>query len=367
MTSSDSSIPDNTEGSPTSRNWRKEKACFLCEAPLGHGLLRSKKHGCKFCLHAVCSDCSPNRKVNKRTGKEQRICTSCEEIEKPNEQALRRAATSLDILTETEEKLKLETALRQSVECKYAVAAASVGKKSEELEEVLKRAEMAEKKVEEVTNQLESKGEQMKEMEAFIREIAAITLGRSVNTDEIDEETSREVLRKLTALLSVSQHKQLSKSQQIITCESHQIASIKPYKRAESPRQRAKPTCETIKVASIAAKPSRLIQLSFDSASLSLPALLPTTYPDDITQVLRKSDPSTTVRSHFHEEQSCSSAPESTSPCLRCEELTAELSKLRVMLTQLPRRSVVASKGKDPHSSKSQEAPVTQSCQCVIT
>ena len=367
MTSSDSSIPDNAEGSPTSRNWRKEKACFLCEAPLGHSLLRAKKHGCKFCLHAVCSDCSPNRKTNQRTGKEQRICTSCEEIEEPNEQALRRAATSLDILTETEERLKLETALRQSVECKYAVAAATMGKKSEELEEVLKRAERAEKRAEEVTNLMKLKDEKMKEMEAFIEKIAAITLGRPANAAEISEETTIEILRKLNALLPVFQPEQLAESQHRMTCESHQVASIKPHRRTEPLPPKAKPTCETIKVASIAAKPSRIIQLSFDSASLCLPAQLPTTHPDDITQLLRKSDPSMTDRSHFHTEKSCSSAPESTSPCLHCEELTAELSKLRVMLTQLPRRSIVPSKAKDAHLSKSQDTPASQSCQCIIT
>lgn len=364
MTSSDSSIPDNAEGSPASRNWRKEKACFLCDAPLGHGLLRTKKHGCKFCLHAVCSDCSPNRKINKRTGREQRICSSCEETEEPNERALRRAATSLDILTETEEKLKLETALRQSVECKYAVAAATMGKKSEELEEVLKRAERAERKAEEVTNRLSLKEEKMKEMEAFLGKIAEIALGRPINAAEIGEETASEILTRLNSLSPVFPPEQPAEPQYLMTCESHQIASITPSLRTEPLQHKAKPTCETIKVASIAAQPSRLIHLSFASASLCLPALPPTTHPDDITQVLRKSDPSTTARSHFHAEKSCSSAPESTPPCLHCEELTEELGKLRAML---PRTSRAASKVKDTRSSKSQDAPTTQSCQCIIT
>lgn len=351
MTSSDSSIPDDVEGSPCSGNWRKEKACYLCETPLGHGLLRSKKHGCKFCFHAVCDDCSPNRKINQRTGKEQRICNFCEEVKQQDDREFRRAVTNLDILAETEEKLKLETALRQSVECKYAVTEATREKKAKELENVLERAEEAEKKAEELTFRLMIQSEKAREMEAFLREMAETALGRPFEGQEIGEEIAQEVLIRLKALLSQNFLNQPAKSSQIASCESVEVIS-KPKRRVLKPNS----VSETIEIASIIGEFHQVAQLSLNSTSLSLPAV---THSQDTVKTIRKSDPSGRVQSHIQANKSCSSAPGSILPCAHCEELTAEVSKLRMALAQIPRGSRTASKAGEVQSS--------QACQCIIT
>jgi len=275
---------------------------------------------------------------------------SCEETELEDEREFRRACTSGDILAETEEKLKLETALRQSVESKYAVTEATRDRKAKELEKALERAEGAEKKAEELTLRLEGESEKGREMKAFWGEIAEMALGRPIEGQEIGEEIAKEVLRNLKSISSLSPFNQPAKLSQIASCESVEIAS-NPKRRVPKPNS----VLKTVEIASISAEIPNICQLSLDSTSLSLPAVSPP--HDETTETIRKSHPSVPVQSRFQTDKICSSAPEPILPCAHCEELTKEVSRLRRDLEQLQRSSRIAGK----------TAQSTQACQCVIT
>lgn len=55
-----------------------DNRCLRCDAKFGFGLTKFvKKHWCKFCGRAVCSNCSPQRVPNPETSRIDRICNLC--------------------------------------------------------------------------------------------------------------------------------------------------------------------------------------------------------------------------------------------------------------------------------------------------
>ena len=58
-------------------SWKNEKTCRKCQRELGMGLNRARKHFCKFCYHAVCSDCSPQKVMHPEDHEPLRICDTC--------------------------------------------------------------------------------------------------------------------------------------------------------------------------------------------------------------------------------------------------------------------------------------------------
>lgn len=383
VASSSSSIPDTPE---TSANpWRKERTCLLCQTPVGHGFLRTKKHVCKFCLHAVCSTCSPNRRYSEKTRKQERICTNCEESLEPEERGMRRAVTSLDVLEETEDRLKMETALRQAIESKYAVAEATMDRRMKEMEAALSETAKFKQEAEELAENLRLEREKSKEMEEFMGKIAEMALGKPV-LEEICEEKAREVLNRLGILaqfwtdnqpkplnlicepvytVSIPSNPQnlqkLPKSMEIFTCETMEIAYIPcqtvsiPSNLPELPKSIGKSTFETIEIAYIPSQSPSYAHLSFTTATYSLPSQLPEPYKSALPVL----DTSTTPSTPIHPRKSGSNGPESPSKCLRCEELTAELCKLRDTLALVPRMSRAGSAVLNARS--------TESCQCTTT
>jgi len=351
--SSSSSIPDTPDTASSPHPWRKEKECFLCKTPVGNGFLRTKKHVCKFCYHAVCSDCSPGSIVHDRTRKQERVCTTCEDSLEPDPRGLRRAVTSLAMLEETEEKLNMETALRQAVESKFAVAVAAMERRVKEMEETQAAAEKAKKEAEELAVSLSLEREKAREREELMGKIAEVAWGQPGAGGEV---VAGELLARLHTLAQVWTESQ--RQVRPFTCDTFQVASIASHtpNLPESLARKAIITCESLDVASIPCHSLNRGPLSLASTSISLPGQFPSTPPQSTLTPTKDYDTSTTPSTHPR--KSLGNAPESPSKCLRCEELMEELSKLRSTLAMTPRMSRAGS--------LMLKAP-TEVCQCTTT
>jgi hypothetical protein len=271
---------------------------------------------------------------------------------------MRRAVTSLDVLEETEDRLKMETALRQAIESKYAVAEATMDRRMKEMEAALSATENAKKEAEELAESLRLEREKSKEMEEFMGKIAEMALGKAVSGEEIREEVAREVLSRLHTLAQFWTDNQLKTSHLSLTCATVETVSIPSNTQnlAESLMSKGTYTCETMEIAYIPSQPYHCDQLSITTASFSLPSQHPES-PHKST--LRLLDTSTAPSTPIHPRKSNSSGPESPSKCLRCEELTAELTKLRDTLALVPRMSRSGSAVLNARS--------TEVCQCTTT
>ena len=66
------------DASPFPDTYKKERTCFICEVKLcsQRGEI-SRRHGCKFCLHAVCPKCSPLRQFHPLSNRLERSCLHC--------------------------------------------------------------------------------------------------------------------------------------------------------------------------------------------------------------------------------------------------------------------------------------------------
>lgn len=66
------------EASPFPDTYKKEKTCSVCEVRLcsTRGDL-NRRHGCKFCLHAVCQKCAPLRLFHTASSRLERACVNC--------------------------------------------------------------------------------------------------------------------------------------------------------------------------------------------------------------------------------------------------------------------------------------------------
>lgn len=92
--------------------WEHEKNCIVCgsrvtKTPMGS----NKRYGCKFCNHAVCSKCSPNRDLHPDTGKSERICNNCFKSKDDVEAKAQMAET---IAQASSEIARLETQLQEA-------------------------------------------------------------------------------------------------------------------------------------------------------------------------------------------------------------------------------------------------------------
>ena len=66
------------DASPFPDTYKKEKTCSICEVKVNSTRGdTNRRHGCKFCLHAVCHKCSPLRLFNVASNRLERICVNC--------------------------------------------------------------------------------------------------------------------------------------------------------------------------------------------------------------------------------------------------------------------------------------------------
>lgn len=345
MTSSGSSIPDYADMAADAKAWRKEKTCFLCQAPLGHGLLRAKKHGCKVCGHAVCTSCSPNRKTNPRSKKPQRICTSCEENFEIEDAPGKFLSPGIDILTATEDKLKLETELRQSVECKYAVSETARCKAAKEMQEINEKCSKNEILIADLTNLLNLEREKVGKMNEFIGKICEKVLGKTGNSEELWSEIDEKLTNFAEFLLE--KEKICSKSLNLESFRVIQLPSTSQIS-VKSREKTAVSTCKMVETTSILPLPRHHVHLSLDSASISIPTTFPTS-----PQL------STLTPCPVDERKSASFCSESPEKCLKCAELTSEIMKLRSEMSHLHHSG---KKGSQILGSRS-----NQVCQCTTS
>ena len=177
--SENSSIPDLSHISPTShptfsKDWKREKQCWLCEAPLGRGLIRNKKHGCKFCRHAVCSGCSPHKQLHPQSQKLARICVSCEasfDDEAANKSGERWEKREAAAIADLETRLKLEVALRQSFECKCTVEGNRLETAAQEIATLRTNAVNMELRVSALSEELEKERKLTGEMREALEKV----------------------------------------------------------------------------------------------------------------------------------------------------------------------------------------------------
>jgi len=106
----------SSTASDVNGQWEHEKACIVCgsrvtKTPMGS----NKRYGCKFCNHAVCSKCSPNRDMHPDTGKSERICNNCFKSKDDLEAKTQMAET---IAQASSEIARLETQLQEITQAK---------------------------------------------------------------------------------------------------------------------------------------------------------------------------------------------------------------------------------------------------------
>ena len=144
---------NSEDDSQFSSLWRKEKLCIVCETKLSSLTGDpSKRHGCKFCGHAVCTQCSPLKMPHPSSAKPSRMCVNCykaqletkvkEELEvsKPQREAeWIRASRRLE--DETWKRRELE----ETVEGLKKVSEENEQLRAQLTEETLKRTEAEEK------------------------------------------------------------------------------------------------------------------------------------------------------------------------------------------------------------------------------
>ena len=66
------------DSSPFPDTYKKEKTCSVCEVRLSSARGdANRRHGCKFCLHAVCHKCSPLRLFHTTSSRLERVCVNC--------------------------------------------------------------------------------------------------------------------------------------------------------------------------------------------------------------------------------------------------------------------------------------------------
>lgn len=269
---------------------------------------------------------------------------------------MRRAVTSLDMLQETEEKLNMETALRQAVESKFAVATAAMERRVKEMEATQAAAEKAKKEAEELAFSLSLEREKTKERDELVGKIAEIAWGQSA---EGGEAVAGELLARLHTLAQFWTERQRKVPH--TTFETFHMASIASHTPSLPKSGEGKTifACESLEIVTIPQEPSHSGHLSLYSTSFSLPGQ-GISYPHEGTPTPAKDyDTSTTPSTPFHPRKSLSSAPESPSKCPHCEELTAELSRLRATLAMAPRASRAGSTVLNARS--------TDACQCTTT
>ena len=123
----ESDVSSTTSGA--NGEWEHEKNCIVCNTRVTKTHMGSnKRYGCKFCNHAVCSKCSPNRDVHPETGKSERICNNCfrakdgEEIKSQMAETLAQACSEI---------ARLETQLQEAVQAKQTEEVVRVRKERE--------------------------------------------------------------------------------------------------------------------------------------------------------------------------------------------------------------------------------------------
>jgi hypothetical protein len=109
--------------------WEHEKNCVVCntrvtKTPMGS----NKRYGCKFCNHAVCSKCSPNRDTHPETGKSERICNNCFRAKDGQEIKSQMAETLAQACSEI---ARLETQLQEATQAKQTEEVMRVRKERE--------------------------------------------------------------------------------------------------------------------------------------------------------------------------------------------------------------------------------------------
>ena len=127
MAGRSSEVASTTSG--MTGEWEQEKNCVVCNARLvKSGLGGTKRYGCKFCMHAVCAKCSPNRELHPDTGKAERICNTCYKSKDTQDQKNQMA----EIMAQASSEIaRLETQLQEAVQSKQNEEVLRVRKETE--------------------------------------------------------------------------------------------------------------------------------------------------------------------------------------------------------------------------------------------
>lgn len=117
------------------------KTCYVC----GKGFTLKKKHFCKFCLNAVCSDHSSKTRLKPNNSDPQRICDICEEseaqkdIENEINDELKKLKEELVLAKDTNDRLNRDffekTSILNEFEKKISLSEVQHKKKIESMKE----------------------------------------------------------------------------------------------------------------------------------------------------------------------------------------------------------------------------------------